>query len=153
MIEKNEITQGFEILKLSTTLYAKNPISFDALGEAYFKIGDVESAKLNFQKSYDLDSSSLKSKQMLLKISKILAVPEEILSTYIGKYTFDGIPLNIIKDNEIFFFEFAGAKSAMDFTSNTNCITFGYDFNFTKDKEGNVDGFNLLGNKKAIKIK
>lgn len=153
MIKGNKITEGFEILKLATSLYPQDPNSFKGLGEAYFKLGDIKSAALNFQKSYDLDSSSKNSKLMLDKISKVTTVSEEILATYVGAYNFEGMSLEISKDNGMLFFVLNGAKSAMYFTSNSNCFTFSYNFDFTKDKKGNVDGFTLLGDKKAIKIK
>lgn len=51
----------------------KDPVIYDHLGDAYLKLGDTEKAKLNWQKSLELDAQQKKVKE---KLDNICATPK-----------------------------------------------------------------------------
>ena len=154
MIKQNQITQAFKILDLNTSLYPKSSVAYGGLGEAYFKVGDIESAKSNLQKSIALDPTNINSKQVLARISSTVLVSKKILSTYVGEYNLEGAIYKIVKKNDVLILENNGSKSGMYFTSNTNFFISDYNiiFEFSKGKDGTIEGFNFAG-QKAVKIK
>lgn len=52
----------------------EDPVIYDHLGDVYFKLDDLENAKINWQKSLDLDPEQEKVKQKLEKVCPTLPV-------------------------------------------------------------------------------
>ena len=52
------------------SILLKDPVIFDHLGDVYFKIGDMEKAKISWQNSLDLDSKQGKAKEKIDKLNK-----------------------------------------------------------------------------------
>jgi tetratricopeptide (TPR) repeat protein len=154
VIKQNETTKALKIFRFNTSLYPENTTAFQGLGEAFLKIGQIDSSKLYFQKSYMLDSTNTKSQEALKKISEIKRLPSKVLTTYVGNYSCNGVVLTIKKEKDMLSLDLVGDVSVMCFTSKASFYLAYHDgnFEFTKDKNGSIDGFNF-DDKKAVKIK
>jgi Tfp pilus assembly protein PilF len=58
-----------ELEKASSLL--DDPVIYDHLGDVYFKINEIEKAKLNWEKSLELDPNQEKVKEKLLTVTKL----------------------------------------------------------------------------------
>ena len=67
--KKNKFKEAVKELEKASALL-EDPVIYDHLGDAYFKISDVANAKLNWQKSLKLDPKQEKVKEKLEKLNK-----------------------------------------------------------------------------------
>jgi tetratricopeptide (TPR) repeat protein len=65
--KKGQTEEAIKELEKASALL-KDPVIFDHLGDAYFKIGDIENAKNNWQESLSLEPAQDKVKEKLEKI-------------------------------------------------------------------------------------
>ena len=65
LLNQHKINQAVDIFKVNTMLYPKSENVYDSLAEAYLKSGQIDSAKENYQKVFEINPKNE-------KVSKIL---------------------------------------------------------------------------------
>ncbi len=68
LAHKNYV-QAINIFKLNTFLYPADANTYDSLGEAYYKMGNNEEAKKQFEKVLELEPKNTNAKEMLEKLN------------------------------------------------------------------------------------
>lgn len=66
--KQGKLKEAIQELERASSLM-EDPVIYDHLGDAYFKINDIPNAKLNWQKSLDLDPKQDKVKEKLEKLN------------------------------------------------------------------------------------
>jgi len=154
LLQKNDVTNALEILKLNASLYPESVVACNGLGEAYLKTGHIELAAVNYKKLMELNPDNRNSKAILDQIDRITEVPDSILTSYVGEYELNGVPLSITKENDNLFINFNNTRSVAYSTSNIDFFIVEYrdEFKFKKDSDGKVLGFLFHGmNAKKVK--
>ncbi|MDA3929122.1 MAG: alpha/beta hydrolase [Prolixibacteraceae bacterium] len=146
---------AFEILQCNVKIFPDSSIAYEGLGNAWFKTGIIDSAINNYTQSIFKDSTNTNAKHNLQRINSITIVPETVLDSYIGSYNLGEFSVEIEKKKEKLILDLFGTKNIMYFSSDLEFFVYDYDFQFkfTKDENGKIDGFNFAGGKRAIKIK
>jgi hypothetical protein len=154
LFQKNDVTIALEVMKLNTSLYPENADAYNSLGEAYLKTGNKDWAVTNYKKSFELNPDNKNTQKLLDQISRITEVPDSILSSYVGGYELNRVPISITKENDKLIVNFNNTQSVAYFTSNIDFFIVEYrdEFKFTKDSEGKILGF-LFRGMKAMKVK
>jgi len=154
LLQNNDMIKALEVMKLNVLFYPENADAYNSLGEAYLKTGNIELAATNYKKSLELNPDNQNTKKILDQITAIVEVPDSILSSYVGEYELNGVPVSITKENDKLIIHFNNTQSAAYFTSNIDFFIVEYrdEFKFTKDPDGKVIGFIFLG-MKAMKVK
>ncbi|MGE8424747.1 MAG: tetratricopeptide repeat protein, partial [Sphingobacterium siyangense] len=65
LLNQHKINQAVDIFKVNTMLYPKSENVYDSLAEAYLKSGQIDSAKENYRKVFEINPKNE-------KVSKIL---------------------------------------------------------------------------------
>ncbi len=68
LLQKEKYDLAIKIFKLETLAFPKSYYSFDSLGEAYMKNGDIDLAILNYKKSLELNPENNNAKEMIKKM-------------------------------------------------------------------------------------
>lgn len=67
LIYENMLDEAIEIFKINARLFPNVGNCFDSLGDAYLKKGDIENAKINYQKALELGPRNKKDTEEKLK--------------------------------------------------------------------------------------
>jgi Tfp pilus assembly protein PilF len=78
--KQGKLKEAIEELERAGSLM-EDPVIYDHLGDAYFKVNDIANAKLNWQKSLKLDPGQDKIKEKIEKINKESMTNDKIQST------------------------------------------------------------------------
>lgn len=68
LAQKNYV-QAINIFKLNTFLYPTDANTYDSLGEAYYKMGNKEEAKKQYERVLELEPKNINAKEMLEKLN------------------------------------------------------------------------------------
>jgi tetratricopeptide (TPR) repeat protein len=70
LLAQHKYSEALNIFKLNTFLYPDKSGTFDSLGEAYYTMGDKETARKNYQKVLSLQPGDENARKMLDKINE-----------------------------------------------------------------------------------
>ena len=72
MLDNNDTASAIQVFKLNTKEFPESSNVWNSLGEAYMKAGDMDMAKVNYEKAVLLDPNDENSKKKLEKIKQSL---------------------------------------------------------------------------------
>jgi CubicO group peptidase (beta-lactamase class C family) len=70
LLNDKKYKEAIEVFKVNTIAYPESSNVFDSLGEAYYRAGDIQTAKKCYEKALELDPTNLSSVNMLQKLKK-----------------------------------------------------------------------------------
>jgi pimeloyl-ACP methyl ester carboxylesterase len=154
LFQKNELTKALEVMELNAKFYPDKPEVYNNLAEAYLKTGNKESAAVNYKKTLEFNPENKNTIKILDQISRIVVVPDSLLSTYVGQYELNRMPISITKENNKLILHFNNTQSVTYFTSPVDFFIAEYreEFKILKDPEGKVSTL-LFRGMKAMKVK
>jgi len=82
LIKQVKIADAIEVFKFNCNTYPESWNTYDSLGEAYMINGETELAILNYEKSIELNPSSVNGKRVLEKLKN------PVLAEFTGNYEF-----------------------------------------------------------------
>ena len=90
-LQGGNVKAAIALFKINVLEYPKSANAYDSYGEALMKDGQKEAAIENYKKSLELNPGNTNATDMLAKMgvgepSKVFAVEESVLETYVGVY-------------------------------------------------------------------
>ena len=154
LFQKNDLTKALEVMELNAKFYPDKPEAYNNLAEAYLKTGNKELASANYKKTLEFNPDNKNTTKILDQISRIVLVPDSLLSSYEGQYELNRMPISITNENNKLVLHFNNTQSLAYFTSNVDFFIAEYreEFKILKDSDGKVSGL-LFRGMKAIKVK
>lgn len=70
LLEQNKVEDAIIIFEFNTKLFPESGNVYDSLGEAYYKKGSNEKARLNYRKSLDLDPGNRHAEEIIAELEK-----------------------------------------------------------------------------------
>jgi len=71
LMSNQRLDDAIEIFNLNIQLFPVSSNVYDSMGEAFYNQGNLKSAILNYNKSFELNPQNINAKQMIEKITKI----------------------------------------------------------------------------------